>query len=419
MSEQDTPAYWAFRNVARTGVIYVMSKAYAHGHRPGAQGWANLGQGAPETGQLPGGPPRLESIPLSEETMEYSHVVGMAQLREAVAELYNKRYRQGMASQYTAENVAIAPGGRPALVRLACAMGDVNIGHLIPDYTAYAELLNEFRNLIPIPLPLHSKHNYRLRPQDLERAVTGMGLGAVLISNPSNPTGQVVHGEELRQCIEIMRNLRCTWIADEFYSHYHYGISDQPAISSAAYVEDVDKDPVIIVDGLSKNWRYPGLRLSWTLGPRDAIRAVASAGSFLDGGASHATQVATIPLITPERADQEARSVQKVFGEKRRYVLERLRAMGIGVSADPEGSFYIFASLSSLPASLRDGFDFFNAALKHKVICVPGVFFDVDPGRRRSHIPSRLRETVRISYGACMEDLVRGLDSIEAMISES
>ena len=51
-------------------------------------------------------------------------------------------------------------------------------------------------------------------------------------------------------------------------------------------IEDVDKDPVIIFDGLTKNWRYPGFRISWTVGPRKVIDAVASAGSFLDGGGS-------------------------------------------------------------------------------------------------------------------------------------
>ena len=55
---------------------------------------------------------------------------------------------------------------------------------------------------------------------------------------------------------------------------------------SARYVDDVDEDPVVIMDGLTKNWRYPGWRTTWVVGPRSVIDAVTSSGSFLDGGGS-------------------------------------------------------------------------------------------------------------------------------------
>ncbi|MCA9662763.1 MAG: pyridoxal phosphate-dependent aminotransferase, partial [Myxococcales bacterium] len=133
-----------FRPVPRTGVIYVMTEAAARGFRYGHPEWANLGQGAPETGALPGSIPRLESIPLDDTTHEYAPVVGLMELREAVADLYNQRYRRGMPSRYSAENVAIAAGGRVSLTRLATSLGAVHLGHLLPDYTAYEELLDIF-----------------------------------------------------------------------------------------------------------------------------------------------------------------------------------------------------------------------------------------------------------------------------------
>ena len=79
-------------------------------------------------------------------------------------------------------------------------------------------------------------------------------------------------------------------------------------VSAARYVEDVDRDPVVLFDGLTKNWRYPGWRVTWTVGPRQVIEAVASAGSFLDGGGSKPLQRAAIPLLDPERrARRDAR----------------------------------------------------------------------------------------------------------------
>src|SRR5207302_11270121 len=127
-------------------------------------------------------------------------------------------------------------------------------------------------------------------------------------------------------------------------SHYLYNHApgkSAPLVSAAAYVEDVESDPVIIVDGLTKNWRYPGLRISWTLGPKAVIEAIASAGSFLDGGANHPFQSTAATLLDPRLAHQETLAIQKHFGQKREFVLDRLKRMGITVDAEPAGAFYV------------------------------------------------------------------------------
>jgi aspartate/methionine/tyrosine aminotransferase len=411
----------AFREVPRTGVIYVMAEAAARGFHYGHPDWANLGQGAPETGQLPGGVDRIERIDLDTGNHEYSPVGGLPELRDRVAALYNARYRKGLPSQYTAENVAISGGGRVGLTRVAAALGHVHLGHLLPDYTAYEELLDTFGTFVPIPIVLDRRDGFTLPVDRLRSEIVGKGLGAVLMSNPTNPTGQTLRGGAMRAWVEAARDLSCTLILDEFYSHYLYEgalSSDGPSLSAARYVEDVDTDPVVLVDGLSKNWRYPGWRLSWTVGPRSVIERVTSAGSFLDGGASHPVQKAALSLIDVGVADQEARAIQAAFGTKRRVILERLRAMGIGTANLPTGSFYVFASLENLPEHLRDGMDFFRAALERNVITVPGVFFDVNPGRRRAHLPSRLRSFVRLSYGPDLATVNAGLDRLDGLVRE-
>jgi aspartate/methionine/tyrosine aminotransferase len=48
----------------------------------------------------------------------------------------------------------------------------------------------------------------------------------------------------------------------------------------------VNQDPIVIVDGLTKNWRLPGWRVCWIVGPKSLIDSVGSAGSFLEGGAN-------------------------------------------------------------------------------------------------------------------------------------
>ncbi|MBM4343192.1 MAG: pyridoxal phosphate-dependent aminotransferase [Deltaproteobacteria bacterium] len=408
-----------FRPVPRTGVIYVMAEAAARGFRYGHPDWANLGQGAPETGPLPGAEARIRSIEIADEAHEYAPVGGLMALRDAVAQLYNARFRRGMPSQYSAENVAISAGGRTALTRIAASLGNIHLGHVLPDYTAYEELLTIFRAFVPIPIVLDRAEGFALSPARLRAEIVGKGLSAILLSNPCNPTGQAVRGGGLRAWVDIARQLDCALIFDEFYAHYLYesaAHSDGPALSAARYVEDVDRDPVLVVDGLTKNWRYPGWRLAWTLGPKQVIDRAISAGSFLDGGPSHPLQCAAVPLLDRDRADGEARAIQAAFGAKRQLMMERLRAMGMYVDPPPMGAFYCFASLEHLPTEIADGHAFFRAALEKNVIVVPGEFFDVNPGKRRSHIPSRMRQFVRLSFGPEVQAVRMGLDRIDAVI---
>ncbi len=412
----------AFRTVPRTGVIYVTAEAARRGFGSGDPDWCNLGQGMPESGALPGAPPRVEHVDIATEDQEYAPVSGLWELREAIADLYNKLYRRGMPSQYSAENVAVSGGGRLALTRVAAALGHINLGHFLPDYTAYEELLDVFRLFSPIPILLEGERGYGFSVEDLRREILGRGLAAVLCSNPCNPTGKVVGGDELAQWVACARELDCSLILDEFYSHYIWrpDLAARGGTSSAAaFVEDVDRDPVVILDGLTKNWRYPGWRVTWTVAPREVIQAVSSAGSFLDGGGSRPLQRAAIQLLDEQATRDETRAIAEEFGKKRTRLLNGLRDLGFTVDLPPEGTFYVWASAAHLPPALDDGMKFFRAALDRKVISVPGEFFDVDPGKRRGGRPSRFRNHLRFSFGPPMERIDTALERIAALIGDA
>lgn len=410
-----------FREVPNTGVIYVMSRAQKQGFAYGSSSWANLGQGAPETGLLHPGETRLGSIVIDPSCSEYSPVAGATELRQAVADLYNARYRRGLKSQYTYENVAISSGGRSGLARVAASLGSIHLGHYLPDYTAYEELFDAFKGFVPIPIILEESDGFRATADQLRHEIVSRGLGAVLLSNPHNPTGQVLHGRDLESYVGVGRQYRCALIFDEFYSHYLYDdvALEHTSVSAARSVEDVERDMVIIVDGLTKNWRYPGLRISWTLGPKDIIKRITSAGSFLDGGAAHPIQKAIIPLLDPGFADEQAKSIQSVFVRKRELMLAAIDKTPLKVPHRPKAGFYCFVSLKDLPENLRDGVAFFEAALQEKVIVVPGKFFDVNPGNRRRHLPSRLSQFARLSYGPAEAELERGLERLNGIVRSS
>ncbi|MFZ5897208.1 MAG: pyridoxal phosphate-dependent aminotransferase [Myxococcota bacterium] len=408
----------AFRPVPRTGVIYVTVEAQRRGFRSEDPDWCNLGQGQPETGALPGAPPRVEQLTITEFNQEYAPVAGLWEVREAVANLYNDLFRRGMPSKYSAENVAVCGGGRVSIMRACAAIGQIHLGHFLPDYTAYEELLDIFRRFTPIPILLDPARGYDFSLAELRREIAGRGLGALLLSNPCNPTGKAITGPELESWVATARELECALLVDEFYSHYLWG--DGPPVASAAeFVEDVEKDPVVIFDGLTKNWRYPGWRVTWTVGPRHVIESLASAGSFLDGGGSRPMQQAALEVLTREHALREAEAIRQAFRRKRDKLMDGLRSIGVRLEREPEGTFYVWGNLSNLPAPLDTGEGLFQAALEHKVITVPGQFFDVDPGQRRVGRASRFKHHARFSFGPAESVIDTAVARLKKLVSDA
>jgi aspartate/methionine/tyrosine aminotransferase len=397
----------------------VTAEAAKRGFNASDRDWCNLGQGQPETGPLPGAPPRRHNVAIDVGDQEYAPVPGLWELREAIAALYNRMFRQGLASQYTAENVSVSGGGRAALTRAAASLGQINLGHFLPDYTAYEELLDIFKAFTAIPILLEGSRGYAFTTEELRQEILGRGFSALLLSNPCNPTGRHVQGEELARWVALCRELDCALLVDEFYSHYVWTArpGELPTESAARYVKDVDRDPVVLFDGLTKNWRYPGWRVTWTLGPRRVIEAVASAGSFLDGGGSRPLQRAAIPLLDEAEVLQEAHAINAAFREKRDRLIARLARIGVQFDRAPEGTFYAWGNIADLPPPLNDGMTFFNRLLDAKVIVVPGEFFDINPGKRRSKRPSRFRTYIRFSFGPPAATLETALDRIERLVA--
>jgi aspartate/methionine/tyrosine aminotransferase len=176
----------------------------------------------------------------------------------------------------------------------------------------------------------------------------------------------------------------------------------------------VDIDPVIIINGLTKNWRCPGFRVCWIVAPKPIVEMLGSAGrwiignhtsaeneavfnhlylwlhflsfvgSFLDGGANAPLQKLSLPLMELDFIRRDAWALQRTFRKKRDYLLTELARIGISVKWKPTATFYVWADISALPCPLNDCLVFLEECVKYKVICVPGVFFDINPRNIRN-----------------------------------
>lgn len=407
----------AFRPMPFMGVIRVNNEAMKVGYRMGDPAWANLGQGQPEVGEIEGAPARFNQINMQPSDHAYGPVEGLPELREAIAAHYNRLHRKGK-SQYTAENVAVAAGGRLALTRCGAALASGRLGYFTPDYTAYEDLLTAFERINPVHIELRASSGFKIDPAELERRVVADQLSSLLISNPCNPTGVVIEGAELKAWVDMARRRNVTLLMDEFYSHFVFarGNPGPGPVSSASFVEDVNRDPVVIVDGLTKCFRYPGWRVGWVVGPKSVIETLTAAGSFVDGGPGRPIQRAALEVLAPDRADQETNALRKAFAAKQELTVRMLREIGVKFPAEPRGTFYAFGDISGLPSPFNTGMGFMHGGFKHQVLTVPGEFFDVNPGRAREG-ESPLRSFVRFSFGPPMGTLKGGLERLTAMVN--
>jgi aspartate/methionine/tyrosine aminotransferase len=404
----------AFRQLPYMGVIRVNVEAIEkHGYRMGDPDWSNLGQGQPEVGDMPGAPPRISEMPIRPEDHAYGPIEGIPELREAIAAHYNRFYRKGK-KPFSAKNVAVAPGGRAALTRIGATLERSRLGYFTPDYTAYEDLLTTFPRIDPVWLELTPEQGFMMDSDELGHAVRSQNLSTVLISNPCNPTGAVMRGETLAGWAELSRKTGTTLLMDEFYSHFTYDDSNSPA-SIVEFVDDIETDPIVIVDGLTKSFRYPGWRLGWVIASERIINTLAAAGSFLDGGPCRPIQRAAILALEPSQADQETQAVRNVFRKKRDLTISGLTEMGIEFPHKPMGTFYAFGYVGNLPSPYNTGEGFMREAFKVQVLTVPGEYFDVNPNRARKGT-SALTSWVRFSFGPPTTNLEAGLNRLAGML---
>lgn len=290
------------------------------------------------------------------------------------------------------------------------------------------QMLSLFKNFVAIPSPLSAKDGYHIHADKIAEELA-RGTSVILTSNPRNPTGHALDPQELALIQDICRD-RATLIFDEFYAGYNYGSDcDGSTVSAASNVIDVNRDDVILIDGLTKRFRLPGWRVAWIVGPKDFINALGSCGSYLDGGTNVPFQEAAVAMLDPPKVKAEMKALQTHFKMKRDYVLKRLSEIGFtqGDQSVPDSTFYIWLDLTTLHPplpensvlDLSNGLAFFDALLQEKTIVVPGIFFDLNPAKRRDLFDSPCHHFVRISYGPKLDVLKLGLDGIERVVKRA
>ncbi|MGI9028270.1 MAG: pyridoxal phosphate-dependent aminotransferase [Candidatus Saccharimonadales bacterium] len=209
----------------------------------------------------------------------------------------------------------------------------------------------------------------------------------IVINSPNNPTGAIYPEDTLRAIAAIAAEHNVLIISDEIYEHYVY---DEKHFSIGSIYPNT-----ITMNGFSKEYAMTGWRVGYLNGPLEIIEAINELQQFVVMSSSSIAQHAALAGI------KNRKELSAQYRKKRDLLVPSLREMGFEVSG-ANGAFFAFVKA---PHDLTD-VEFVERATEHGLIIVPGRAF------------SQLHGFVRISYGANIETVMRGIEAIRKTVAD-
>ncbi|MBQ0784636.1 MAG: pyridoxal phosphate-dependent aminotransferase [Amphritea sp.] len=316
---------------------------------------------------------------------QYTPAAGIPPLREAIAGFYKERY----GLDIPAERVIVTAGASGALLMVFATLANPGQRFMMadPGYPCnprFLRLLEAQGQLIPVD----ASDNYQLTPELIEQNWDAQTAG-VLLASPANPTGSVVHREQLELISQTVRAKGGHLVVDELYHGLTYGFD-------ATSVLEVDQD-AFVLNSFSKYFGMTGWRLGWTIVPESAVGEIERLAQNLFISPPTISQYAALEAFNPETtAILEQR--REAFRERRDLLVNGLRELGFDIPLMPEGAFYVYADASHLTDNT---FDFCWELLEQdKVAVTPGIDFG----------DHRANQFIRFSY-------TTGIGQIEKALS--
>jgi arginine:pyruvate transaminase len=348
---------------------------------PGTHPWA---QGYPLTTQIPGGPELPKSVEFESVDLKYPKATGEPPLLNAIADYYNHFYGAGI----TSDNVAVFAGGRPAIfATLAFLLDDTTVALEETEYTPYYDVLNVLDRKVHL---IQSGENNRFRPNAADYDIESLrDTSRVMLvkSNPCNPTGVAVGGNDLSALVEQFSGENRGALIDEAYEFY----CDPEPESALKYIDNIDETNLFVIGAATKGLQVPGMRIGWAIASREHIEIFRNYSSFGMGGVSRASQIYVTKLLERQRVTQARTAISTFYTEQRRRYAEGLADLGFELQTGT-GGFYHWGKL---PQGLT-GDEFNERLFAHEAGILPGRLCDM---ARTDNAESALAHYARFSFG--------------------
>ena len=205
-----------------------------------------------------------------------------------------------------------------------------------PFWLSYAEMV---RIAGGVPVIIHTKkeNGFMMTKEELENAYSAK-TKAVVLTTPSNPTGQVMSRADLEMVAEFAVSHDILVVSDEIYEKLIYE-DDKQHISIASLGQDI-YDRTIVINGVSKSYAMTGWRIGYAAAPLPIAKLMASLQSHMASNPNAIAQAATVVALNGPQDCVAEMCVE--FKKRRDYIYEREEAIP-GISAlKPEGAFYLF-----------------------------------------------------------------------------
>jgi aspartate/methionine/tyrosine aminotransferase len=312
----------------------------------------------------------------------YSHSMGMPELRQTISWFYKKEYNVTVDP----ECVLVTAGSSPAILMALLALCEAGSEVIVtnPGYPCYRNFIMAC-NAKAVEVNVSAGDNFHYRVGSLEPYINNR-TRAIFVNSPMNPCGTLA-GDEL---FRYLAKLNVPVISDEIYHGLTYG---QRAKSILEFT-----DKAFVISGFSKRFAMTGLRLGYIIAPKEYVRSLQILQQNLFICAPSAAQYAGIAAL--KETDADVKQMCDTYNERRLYMIDRLKQMGFGIEAEPEGAFYVFANARRFTSN---AYQFaFEALEQAHVGITPGVDFGTQG-----------EGYVRFSYANSLENIKTGLDRLE------
>jgi aspartate aminotransferase len=275
---------------------------------------------------------------IAENFTHYPPVAGIPELREGVAQFFQKEFNL----PYAKENIVVSTGAKQSLINIIMCL--LNPGDEVvlpaPYWVSYLPMV-QMAEAIPVIVPTQFDSGLKITPEQLAKAITPK-TKLFILNSPGNPSGALYSRREIEALAEVLERYPHIFIlSDEIYALVRY-TAEYTSIGSFPNLFE----RVITVNGVSKAFSMTGWRIGFMGAPIWLAKLCEKFQGQITSGANSIAQKAALAAVTESLAPTF--EMVAIFKERRdlfwRLLQEKIPQFELSL---PEGAFYLYPNVSA------------------------------------------------------------------------